>query len=97
MCQRRITSVAEYVRTMPKILKSYKQCLLKPMLRGAAMKAEMWQSQTILKPWQSPIIYGNVDMLTAKGKDEPPPGKCAGGNDVWTMWGHGTPHCGALS
>jgi hypothetical protein len=28
----------------------------------------------------------------------PPPGKCAGGNDVWTMWGHGQPHCGpALS
>ncbi len=69
------------------------------------MQAKALQSQAILKQWQSPslIIYGDVDMLTAKGKGGnqppggPPPGKCTGGNDVWTMWGHGTPHCGALS
>ncbi len=86
MRQRRITSVAEGL------------CIVL-IVKGAAMKAKMLQWQAILKPWQSPnlVIYGDVDMLTAKRKDEPPPGKCAGGNDVWTMWGHGTPHCGALS
>jgi|DewCreStandDraft_1066081.scaffolds.fasta_scaffold54873_1 hypothetical protein len=63
------------------------------------MQAKALQSQAILKQWQSPslIIYGDVDMLTAKGKDELPPGKCAGGNDQWAAWGHGVPHCGPLS
>jgi len=51
------------------------------------------------RTWSTPSlsIYGKVEAVTASGGG-PPPGKCAGGNDVWTMWGHGQPHCGpALS
>jgi len=59
----------------------------------------------VKKTWSLPqlSIYGSAECIIAGpkgggppggGSGSPPPGKCSGGNDVWSMWGHGQPHCG---
>ncbi len=58
MRQRRIASMAEYVRTMPKILRSYKQLFSQTNLKGAAMKAKRtWSAPTL-------VIHGKVEEVT---------------------------------